>query len=140
MFKEVAMPEQENIDLVRRAYESFQAGNIAGVLSAFSENVEWSIPHAEGLAFSGARRGRDQVRQFFESMTAAQQPRQFEPREFIASGDRVVVLGHYAWHVVSTGRDWESDWAHVYTIRDGQIVRFQEYTDTAVAVAAHQNR
>jgi uncharacterized protein len=39
---------------------------------------------------------------------------------------------------MATGRKAESDWVHVFTIRNGQVVKFQEYFDTAVAVAAHQ--
>jgi ketosteroid isomerase-like protein len=78
------------------------------------------------------------VAAFFSTMSSAQEPVQFEPQEYIAQGDRVVALGHYRWHAKATGREWESDWAHVYTIRDGQVVRFQEYTDTAMAIAAHR--
>jgi ketosteroid isomerase-like protein len=42
-----------------------------------------------------------------------------------------VVLGHYVWHVKATGKVWESDFAHVLTVRDGKVTRWQEYTDTA---------
>jgi ketosteroid isomerase-like protein len=63
---------------------------------------------------------------------------QFEPQEFIADENQVVVLGHYAWRVRSTGRKYESDWAHVFTVRGGRIVRFREYTDTAAATAAYR--
>ena len=66
----------------------------------------------------------------------AQEPRQFEPKEFVAQGDKVVALGHYAWHVRSTGREWESDFAHVFTVEDGKVRRFQEYTDSAALAEA----
>jgi ketosteroid isomerase-like protein len=58
-------------------------------------------------------------------------------REFVAQeGDKVVALDHYAWHVKSTGRGWESDFVHVLTVRDGKATRFQEYTNTAALVEA----
>ena len=57
-------------------------------------------------------------------------------REFVAQGDKVAALGHYAWHVKSTGRGWESDFVHVLTVRDGKVTRFQEYTSTAAFVEA----
>jgi uncharacterized protein len=132
------MSEQANIQLVRQTYESFKAGDLRAVLGVFAESVEWILPQVEGIQFSGKRSGRDQVAAFFSTMSSAQEPVRFEPQEYIAQGDRVVVLGHYRWHAKATGREWESDWAHVYTIRDGQIVRFQEYTDTAMAIAAHR--
>jgi len=50
-----------------------------------------------------------------------------------------MALGHYAWHVESTGREWESDFAHVFTVRDGKLTRFQEYANTAaIADAFHE--
>ena len=52
-------------------------------------------------------------------------------REFVAQGDKVVVLGHYVWHVKATGKEWESDFVHALSVRDGKMTRFQEYTDTA---------
>ena len=54
-----------------------------------------------------------------------------ELREFVAQGDKVVVLGHYVWHVKATGKEWASDFVHALSVRDGKITRVQEYTDTA---------
>jgi ketosteroid isomerase-like protein len=71
------------------------------------------------------------VGQFFQTLSDTQEVRQLELREFVAQDDTVIALGHYAWHVRSTGREWESDFAHVLTVRDGKVTRFQEYTDTA---------
>jgi uncharacterized protein len=132
------MSEQENVQLVRRTYENYKAGDMQAVLGAFAESVEWIQPQVEGLSFTGKRKGRDQVAKFFATMSDAQEPIVFDPREYIAQGDRVVALGHYRWRAKATGREWEGDWAHVYTIRNGQVIRFQEYTDTAMAIAAHQ--
>jgi ketosteroid isomerase-like protein len=84
----------------------------------------------------GTYHGLEEAGQFFSSLGDAQEPRQFEPKEFVAQGEKVVALGHYAWHVTSTGGEWESDFAHVFAVRDGKIARFQEYTDTAAIADA----
>jgi ketosteroid isomerase-like protein len=52
--------------------------------------------------------------------------------------DKLVALGHYAWHIKSTDREWESDSAHVFTVRDGRVTGFQEYTDTAALADAYR--
>ncbi|WP_376915758.1 nuclear transport factor 2 family protein [Paraburkholderia sp. OAS925] len=62
----------------------------------------------------------------------------FEPLEFIASGDRVVVLGMQRWHVHTTGSTYEDEWAHVFTVENGKITKFTEYHDTAAEAAAHR--
>ena len=125
------MSEQENTELVLQAYSSFRDGDIPAVLDSLSEDVEWVTAEVVGVPVGGTWRGRDQVGEFFQTLSDVQEARQFEPREFVAQDDRVVALGHYAWHVKSTGREWESDFAHVFSVRDGKVTRFQEYTDTA---------
>jgi ketosteroid isomerase-like protein len=92
----------------------------------------------EGVPVSGTWHGREQVGQFFQSLSDTQEARQFEPREFVAQDDKVVALGHYAWHVKSTGREWESDFVHVFSVRDGKVTRFQEYADTAAIAGAYR--
>ena len=132
------MSEQENTELVQKAYGNFQSGDVPGVLDLLSEDVEWVLPEVEGVPVARHWHGREEVGQFFQTLGDTQEVRQFEPREFIAQGDKVVARGHYAWHVKSTGRDWESDFAHVFTLRDGKVSRFQEYTDSAALADAFQ--
>jgi uncharacterized protein len=61
---------------------------------------------------------------------------QFEPRQFIAQDDTVVVLGHERHRVKSTGRSYEGEWVQVFTLRDGKVVKYREYFDTAGALTA----
>ena len=49
-----------------------------------------------------------------------------------------VSLGSYQWHVKETGRDYASDFVHIFTIRDGKIAGFREHFDSAVVAAAYQ--
>jgi ketosteroid isomerase-like protein len=85
----------------------------------------------EGVPTGGTWRGREQVGQFFQTLSDSLEVRQLELREFVAQGDKVVVLGHYVWHVKATGKEWASDFVHALSVRDGKITRVQEYTDTA---------
>lgn len=132
------MNEQEQIKLAAQAYEQFKAGNIQGVLALLADDIEWRLPEIEGIPFTGARRGRDQVAQFFASLGELEEPLSFEPRNFIAQGGRVVVLGSYEWRVKTTNRTFASEWAHVWTVKDGKLAGFLEYMDTAACARAYQ--
>lgn len=136
----MVMSERENTGLAQQAYENFQSGDILAVLDLLSDDVEWVLPEVEGVPVARSWHGREEVGQFFQTLGDVQEVRQFEPREFVAQGDKVVALGHYAWHVKSTGREWESDFAHVFTVRDGKISGFQEYNDSAALAAAFRQR
>ncbi|RJF99310.1 nuclear transport factor 2 family protein [Noviherbaspirillum saxi] len=133
------MNEQQNTQLVQQAYAKFQAGDIPGLLEMCADDIEWELDPNDDVPFSGARHGKEAVREFFSTLDQSQQPLHFEPREFIAQGDKVVALGHYAWNVKSTDRTFESDWAEIFTIRDGKIARFREFADTAAGAAAYRS-
>ena len=130
------MSEQDNVAVVRRAYENFKGGDIKGILDSLTDEVDWRLPEIEGVAFSGGRRGRESVGGFFTQLADSQDVISFEPREFVAAGDKVVALGTYRWRVKQTGREYGGDWAHVFTVRDGKIEGFHEYMDSAAASAA----
>ncbi len=131
------MSQQENTRLVQQCYENFKTGDIQSLLNLLSDDITWELPEIENVPFSGRRQGREQVGQFFTTVAETQNVLQFEPQEFIAEGDKVVSLGSYRWLVKSTEREFTSKWVHVFTVRDGKIVAFLEYTDTAAAAAAY---
>jgi ketosteroid isomerase-like protein len=138
-WREGAMSEQSNVQLVQEAYAAFGRGDIGGVLQTLSENIDWFIPGpADVVPFVGRRRGPREVATFFAALASTQTAERFEPLEFIASGNRVVVLGTQRWHVLSTGRTYEDDWVHLFTIESGKITTFAEYHDTAAEAAAHR--
>ncbi len=131
------MSEQENVGVVRRAYENFRSGDIAGILNAVTDDVDWRLPEISGADFSGRRTGRDAVAGFFSSLAEQQDTVSFEPREFVAQGDKVVALGSYRWRVKKNAREYGGEWAHVFTVRGGRIAAFHEYMDSAAAAAAY---
>jgi ketosteroid isomerase-like protein len=130
------MSEQDNVEVVKRAYSNFKTGDVGALVEQLSEDVEWRLPEIQGAPFAGARRGRGQVSEFFTSLADSQKVVSFEPREFVSQGDKVVALGTYNWRVKQNGREYGGDWAHVFTVRDGRIEGFHEYMDSAQAEAA----
>ena len=133
------MAEQDNIQLIQEAYAAFKRGDVQGILNTLAEDVEWVTPGpANILPYAGRRRGHDQVAQFFSALAGAEDTQLFEPQEFIASGDKVVVTGKYGAALKSGGVGYENEWAHVFTLRHGKITRFHEYTDTSEAVELHR--
>ena len=131
------MSEQDNVGVVRRAYENFKGGDINSVLDSLTDEVDWRLPEIEGVPFSGGRKGRESVGGFFSNLAETQDTVSFEPREFVAQGDKVVALGSYRWRVKKNGREYGGEWAHVFTVRDGRIAAFHEYMDSAAAAAAY---
>ena len=127
------MTAEQNIATVQKIYADFGRGDIPALLAALDENVEWIMPG--NLPESGTFRGRAGVATFFGHVARLWEFLSFEPREFIASGDTVVAIGHYAVRSAATRRETECDWVMVWKVREGKIARFQEYTDTHALAA-----
>lgn len=132
------MTEQQNTEVAQAAYDNFKTGNIEALLNLVSDDVTWIVPKADNVPFTGNRNGRAAVAEFFSILNESQEPLEFEPQTFISQGDKVAVQGRYLWQTKTTGRKYEGDWVHVFTVRDGKIVGFQEYTDTLAASKAYQ--
>jgi ketosteroid isomerase-like protein len=125
------MSAEQNIQIAQKAYADFGRGDIASLLDALDENIEWVTPDI-GIPPGGRYHGKAEVAHFFQQVNDLWDFQTFEPRNYIASGDQVAVQGFYSFTAKSTGRSGKSDWVMVWTIRDGKCVQFQEYVDTAV--------
>jgi uncharacterized protein len=133
------MNERENTRIVQQAYQCVAAGDIPSFLNLLAGDVEWELPEMKNVPFAGKWQGSEEVGQFFNKVFEVQDVVEFEPEEFIAQGDKVVALGRFSMRIKSTGRHFDSAWAHVWTVRAGKIVRFYEYVDTAAVSSAHSD-
>ena len=135
------MHEAANTALVKQAYAAFGRGDVQGILDTLDANVGWLAVTGASPAVptSGVRRGKAAVNEFFGVLAKTFAFESFEPREFVAQGDKVVALGHYRAKAVPTGRPFESDWVMIFTIANGgKITHFQEFTDVAQLNAAFE--
>ena len=127
-----------NTEIIQKGYEYFGAGDIEGLLSLFADDISWTVPNIENAAFGGSRKGNKAVTEFFGQLADAEDFDRFEPLEFIAEGDKVVVLGETSATVKGTGKNYDTEWVHVFHLRDGKVTEFKEFLDTAAANRAFQ--
>src|SRR6187455_2164154 len=133
------MSETQNTQIVKDAYAAFGRGDVNAILALLDENVEWEgVKGTEGVApHAGKRQGKAAVGQFFQQLGSTLDFQLFEPREFVAQGDSVVAIGRYKATVKATKKVSESDWVMVFNFRNGKIVRFREFTDSAAVIRAY---
>ena len=127
-----------NAEVVQETYEAFGRGNIPALLEFLTDDVEWTFQGPSSIPFAGTRRGREGVAEFFALVGENLELEEFEPREFVAQGDTVVVLGLERSLVKPTGRTFEQEWVHIYALRDGKIDKVRSIDDTAAQVAAFE--
>ncbi len=77
---------------------------------------------------------------FFQKLDANVGIEAFEPLEFVAEADRVLVIGWSRGRVKSTGCMFDNRWVIAFSFRDGKITNFEEYADTQALAAVSDAR
>jgi len=133
------MSEEANVQAAQAGYAAFGRGDMPAIREMLTDDIEWVDPGpSDVLPTAGTHRGKDAVMAWFGTLGGNVDFEVFEPREFIAQGDKVVALIHAEATIRSTGKKMVQDEAHVWTFRDGKVARIQLYLDTAAMVAAYR--
>lgn len=120
-----------NSDLIRSLYAAFGRGDVKSILDALDPSIEWlSNGDARIIPWGGRRGGLSGAASFFEALADNLDFEAFEPRDYFEDGDTVVVLGRTRARVKSGGGVFDSDWAHVFSFKNGRLLRFREFYDT----------
>jgi ketosteroid isomerase-like protein len=108
----------------RRAqgYEAFGRGDIDGLLAQLDPDLTSRTPGPAELPTAGDRRGHAGVREFFQTLLGIMAVLRFELKQFIPSGDLVLVIGDDTARVKATGTTLETRFVHAFTVRDGKVV------------------
>jgi ketosteroid isomerase-like protein len=136
------MDSNEAKQLVMNGYKLYQDKKMDELLALYHDDVEWVGPDSDFLPFAGTFHGKTGVVQFFTKLNQSQEALKFEPQQFIADGDKVVVIGTATWQVRANGQTYENPWVHIFTIRDGKVARFEQFYNAAVpetAIRSGQN-
>jgi len=129
------MSIEKNIQTVKDFFAAIGGGDKEGLLALIAEDIEWIIP-GEDWPLAGTHRGRTGVADLLETAAKSIET-STEPREFVAQGDRVLVVGFARGRIKATNKTFEDDWIFAITVRDGKLTSIQEYVDTqALARAA----
>jgi ketosteroid isomerase-like protein len=124
------------LEVVQAAYAAFGRGDIETILNSIADEVDWKFFGPKGLPFTGTFRTKGDIAKWFASIPEVDDIQEFEPREFISAGDNVTVLGWERTRARPSGKEFESEWVHVFTVRAGRIVRFWGMYDTEASAAA----
>jgi ketosteroid isomerase-like protein len=130
------MNERDNTKTIETLYEAFGRQDVETVLALLAEDVRWTHPRPRDIPWGGRRSGREAVAKFFEAVGSHLEVERFVPQQWVACDDRVIVLGTETMTTRQTGHTYDVDWVHAFQLRDGKVVAFEEYTDTATIVDA----
>lgn len=135
-YKESTMSIEANVQTVKDFFAAIGSGDKKRLLALAAEDIEWIIP-GKDWPLAGTRHGHAGLADLLETASRSIET-STEPREFIAQGDRVLVIGFATGKIKATNKTFEDDWIFAMTVRDGKVTRIREYVDTQALARASQ--
>ena len=130
------MSIEKNIQTVKDFFAAIGCGDREALLALVAEDIEWIIP-GEDWPLAGTHRGHAGLVNLLETASKSIET-STEPREFIAQGDRVLVVGFARGKIKATNKTFEDNWIFAITVRDGRLTNIREYVDTQALARASQ--
>jgi len=118
---------------VETLYARLSERDYEAVMSYLADDIAWIVADNSPLADRSPYNGIGEVRSgIFDRLTAGFDKLVFDPDEIFEcnGGERVVALGYYYFRFRGQPEECKAQVAHVWTIRDGRAVKFQQYLDT----------
>ena len=121
---------QINAEIVRGIYAAWARG-IDAFVERLAPDVEWRFADNFVYARTNPVIGREALRQAsLSALKTDWEGFDGELAELLDAGETIVGLGHYVGTYKATGRRLRAQFAHVWTLRDGLVVRWRQYVDT----------
>ena len=132
------MAQMAPTDVIEALYVAMRAGDTERVIGLLSDDVVMIVPGPPGVGAAGEWRGHDGARECFRRLGEGHVTERLDFLERIADGPFVVSRLHVAAVARATGRRFESDIVHLFTVTGGKVSRLLDFFDTAAIVAAYR--
>jgi ketosteroid isomerase-like protein len=106
-----------------------------GLLALSAEDIEWIIP-GEDWPLAGTHRGHAGLAAVLQKANETVETSYPAPPEFVAQGDRVLVIGFATGRINATNKTFEDHWVFAITVRNGKVAKIREYIDTQALARA----
>src|SRR5664279_1674589 len=127
------MSIEENVQIVKDWFAAM-GSDMQRLLALSAENIEWIIP-GENWPLAGTHRGHAGLADLLQKASELEisSPK---PAEYVAQGDRVLVVGFATGKVKATNRTFEDHFVFAITVRNGKLTNIREYVDTQALARA----
>ncbi|HLK31134.1 MAG TPA: nuclear transport factor 2 family protein [Puia sp.] len=121
-----------SLDTVKAIYDAFVKGDIPFILEHVSEKFIWQDPCDPAIVpYGGKHSGKAGFLNFFQQLGGNTDTTLFEADEFISEKNKVVAIGRHEFTPKKTGKHAHTDWAMIWTFKNGELVAGRAYYNNA---------
>ena len=131
------MSIEKNVQVVKDFFAAIGSGDKQRVLALVAEDIEWIVP-GEDWPLAGTHRGHAGLENLLQKANETVETSYPKPPEFVAQGDRVLVVGVATGKIKATNKPFKDDWVFAITVRNGKVTKIREYIDTQALARASQ--
>ena len=131
------MSIEKNVQVVKDFFAAIGAGDKQRVLELVAEDIDWIIP-GEDWPLAGTHRGHAGLANVLQKASEEIETTYPKPPEFVAQGDRVLVVGVAAGKIKATNKTFVDNWIFDITVRNGKLANIREYIDTQALARASE--
>ena len=131
------MSIENNVQVVKDFFAAIGSGDKQRLQSLVAEDIEWIVP-GENWPLAGTHRGHAGLADVVKKASEEIETNYPAPPEFVAQGDRVMVVGVATGKIKSTNKPFKDDWVFDITVRNGKLTKIREYIDTQALARASE--
>ena len=119
-----------NLEIIKSTYEGKTSEENGKNLAKYvAKNISWT--EAKGFPYAGTYIGLESVtKNVFSRLGSEWIDYKFTPEDYVANEDKVVAYGTYTGTYKLTGKAFAARVAHVWKLKDGKIVSFEQFVDS----------
>lgn len=122
-----------NLEIVKSTYKE----NSNSLQKYLAKDATWT--EAKGFPYGGTYKGYDDVvTNVFAKIGAEWTYFKFDVEDYVASNDKVIAIGTYSGKYKKTNKSFTARVSHVWTLKDGSIINFEQIVDSKPVVDAMQ--
>ena len=131
------MSIEKNVQIVKDFFAAMGSRDKQALLSLVAEDIEWIVP-GEDWPLAGTHSGHAGLENVLQKANEEVETTYPQPPEFIAQGDRVLVVGVATGKIKATKKTFEDHWVFDITVRNGKVTNIREYVDTQALARASE--
>jgi len=132
------MSTKENVQIVKDFFAAIGHGDKQGLLALCAKDIEWIIP-GEDWPLAGTHRGHAGLAVLLQKVSEEVETSFPQPPEFVAQGDRILVVGFATGKIKATNKTFVDHWVFAITVRNGKVTKIREYIDTQALARASES-